>query len=42
MSKVWRVVMIVVLVAILAGAVCVGVGMMTGGKWDHIYSRTSM
>ncbi len=38
MSKVWRVVMVVVLIAILAGAVCVGVGMMTGGSWDHIYS----
>ena len=38
MSKVWRAVMVVVLIAILAGAVCVGVGLMTGGSWEHIYS----
>lgn len=39
MNKVGRVVMIIVLIAILAGAVCVGVGMMTGGEWDRIYSE---
>lgn len=38
MSKSWRVISLVVLVAILLGAVCVGVGLITGGEWDRIYS----
>lgn len=38
MSKSWRVISLVVLIAILLGAVCVGVGLVTGGEWDRIYS----
>ena len=38
MSKGWRVVLTVVMVAVLLGAVCVGVGLVTGGEWDRIYS----
>ncbi len=38
MSKSWRIIMVVVLVAILLGAVCVGVGLVTGGEWDRIYT----
>ena len=38
MSKSWRVISLVVLIAILFGAVCVGVGLVTGGEWDRIYS----
>ncbi len=38
MSRSWRVISLVVLIAILVGAVCVGVGLVTGGEWDRIYS----
>ena len=38
MSKGWRVVMVIVMTAILLGAVCVGVGLLTGGEWDRVYS----
>ena len=38
MSRSWRVISLVVLIAILFGAVCVGVGLVTGGEWDRIYS----
>ena len=38
MSKSWRIIMIVVLIAILLGAVFVGVGLVTGGEWDRIYA----
>ena len=38
MSKGWRVIMIVVMIAVLLGAVCVGVGVMTGGEWDRIHT----
>ena len=38
MSRSWRVISLVVLIAILLGAVCVGVGLVTGGEWDRIYS----
>lgn len=38
MSKTWRVVWIIVLIAVLLGAVCVGVGVITGGEWSRIYS----
>ena len=38
MSKSWRIIMIVVLIAVLLGAVFVGVGLITGGEWDRIYS----
>ena len=38
MSKSWRVISLVVLIAILLGAVFVGVGLVTGGEWDRIYT----
>ncbi len=38
MSKSWRIIMVVVLIAVLLGAVCVGVGLVTGGEWDRIYT----
>ncbi len=38
MSKSWRVISLIVLIAILLGAVCVGVGLVTGGEWDRIYT----
>ena len=38
MSKSWRVISLIVLIAILLGAVCVGVGLITGGDWDRIYT----
>ena len=38
MTKMWRIVLIVVMITILLGAVCVGVGLVTGGEWDRIYS----
>ncbi len=38
MSNSWRVISLVVLIAILFGALCVGVGLITGGEWDRIYS----
>ena len=38
MSNSWRVISLIVLIAILFGAVCVGVGLVTGGEWDRIYS----
>ncbi len=38
MSNSWRVISLVVLIAILLGAVCVGVGLVTGGEWDRIFS----
>ena len=36
MKKGWRVILVIVLVAILLGAVCVGVGLMTGGDMPRI------
>ena len=36
MKKGWRVVLVIVLVAILLGAVCIGVGLMTGGDTQRI------
>ena len=38
MSRSWRIISLIVLIAILLGAVCVGVGLFTGGEWDRIYS----
>ena len=38
MKKAWRVIIVIVLVAILLGAVCLGVGLMTGGDLPRIYS----
>ena len=34
----WRVILSIVLIAALLGAVCVGVGLITGGEWARIYS----
>ncbi len=38
MKKGWRLIVIIVLVAVLLGAVCIGVGMMTGADMERIYS----
>ena len=38
MNKAGRVILIVVLAAVLLGAVCVGVGLMTGADITRIYS----
>jgi len=38
MSKVWRVVLVVVTISILLGAVCIGVGLITGGEWERVYA----
>ena len=38
MSRSWRVISLVVLIAILFGAICVGVGLVTGGDWNRIYA----
>ena len=42
MSKSWRVIITVVLIVALAGAVCVGVGLITGGEWDRIHAALDM
>ena len=36
MKKGWNVILVIVLVAILLGAVCVGVGLMTGGDMPRV------
>lgn len=38
MKKVWKIVTLIVLVAIVLGAVCVGVGVLTGADTGRIYS----
>ena len=38
MRKGWKIVLIVVVVAILLGALCIGVGVMTGADTTRIYS----
>ena len=38
MNKTWRIILLVVLIAILLGAVCAGVGLVTGGEWDRIHT----
>lgn len=38
MKKGWRIIISIVLAAALLGAVCVGVGLMTGADWQRIYS----
>ena len=38
MKKGWRIIVVIVLVSVLLGAVCVGVGMMTGADMERIYS----
>ena len=38
MSKGWRIIGAIVLVLVLLGAICIGVGFMTGGDVADIYS----
>ena len=38
MKNGWRVVLIIVLVAILLGGICLGVGLMTGAETERIYT----
>lgn len=38
MKKVWKAVMAIVLVALVLGVICVGVGLLTGAELDRIYS----
>ena len=38
MSKVWRVVVLIVLFALLFGAVCIGIGLFTGADTARIMS----
>ena len=38
MKKIWKIVALIVLVVILLGAVCAGVGMIAGGDTARIYS----
>ena len=38
MSKAWKIVISIVLIAILLGAVCIGVGMLTGADMERIYN----
>lgn len=38
MKKVWRVVILIVLIAMLFGALCLGVGILTGADTSRIYS----
>jgi hypothetical protein len=39
MSKGWKIVSAIVLVLILLGAICIGVGFMTGGSLAEVYSK---
>ena len=38
MKKAWRVVLTIVLIAVLLGAVCVGVGLITGADFARLYN----
>lgn len=38
MSKAWRVVITIVLIAVLFATVCVGVGLLTGANFSRVYS----
>ena len=38
MNKSWRIILTIVLISILLGAVCAGVGLVTGGEWDRIHA----
>ena len=38
MKSGWKIILLVVLIAILLGAVCMGVGMMTGADFPRIWS----
>ena len=37
MKKAWRVIFAIVLIAVILGALCIGVGLLTGAKMDVIY-----
>ena len=37
MKNGWRIIIIVVLIAILLGGICLGVGVITGADMSHIY-----
>ncbi len=38
MKSGWKIILLVVLIAILLGAVCMGVGMMTGADFSRIWT----
>ena len=38
MKKGWRIIITIVMVAILLGAVCIGVGVLTGADMSRIYN----
>lgn len=42
MKKGWRIVGTIVLVLILLGAICIGVGFMTGGDVQDIYAKLNV
>ncbi len=42
MSRGWRVIGALVLVLVLLGAICIGVGFMTGGNVAGIYSNLNL
>lgn len=42
MSRGWRVIGALVLVLVLLGAICIGVGFMTGGNMANIYSSLDL
>ena len=39
MKKAWKVVIVIVLVIVLVGAICAGVGMLAGGNLNRIYAE---
>ena len=39
MKKAWKVVIVIVLVIVLVGAICAGIGMLAGGNLNRIYSE---
>lgn len=39
MSTVWRIIISIVLIAVLFGTVCIGVGLLTGANLPRIYNR---
>lgn len=38
MKNGWRIILVIVVIAILLGALCMGVGAMTGADYDRIWS----
>lgn len=41
MAKAWRVVIIIVLIAVILGSVLIGVGMMTGANFERLYGTVA-